>query len=150
MEGWTGTARSAWFVVLAGCDLVIAVAITGAGHPAAGALMLAVVAAFALFVEVRVIVDDDGLHVRTGPLAWPSVTIPIEEIEAATAIDVRPWRWGGWGYRGSLRLFSRAAWVVRAGPGVRLDLTRGRRFVVTVDDADAGAAAISARLRRPG
>ena len=37
--------------------------------------------------------------------------------------------------------------VVRRGPGLVLDLGDGRRFTVTVDDAEGAVRAISARLR---
>ena len=54
-------------------------------------------------------------------------------------IDVRPGEWGGWGYRGSVKVFGRAAVVLRAGTGIRVDLVGGRAFAVTVDDAETGA-----------
>ena len=48
----------------------------------------------------------------------------LEDIVQVTVLDVRPLQWGGWGYRGSVRLFHQAAWVLHRGPGIRLDLTR--------------------------
>jgi hypothetical protein len=47
--------------------------------------------------------------------------------------------WGGWGYRGSRRAFGRSAVVLRGGGAIRLLLTDGTKFAVTVDDAAAGA-----------
>ena len=49
---------------------------------------------------------------------------------------------GGWGYRGSLRLFKRAALVTRRGEALELTLTRKRRFIVTVDDPAVFVAAL--------
>jgi hypothetical protein len=150
VTSWTGTASAWWWLVLAGCDLLIAVVLLVEGQPTVGLPMLIAAVALSMFTEVRVTVDERGLRARTGWLPWPSITVPLASIEAAAAIDVRPWRWGGWGYRGSLRVFRRAAWVVRAGPGIEVTLTGGRRFAVTVDDADAGVAALRARLTPPG
>jgi hypothetical protein len=45
-----------------------------------------------------------------------------------------------------LSLFGRAAVVLRGGEGLRLDLSRGRIFVVTVDDAATGAAVLAQKL----
>jgi hypothetical protein len=73
------------------------------------------------------------------------VTHPITTIASGRAIDLRPRDWGGWGYRGSLRLAGRAGWVLRAGEALELTLTDGRRFAVTVDGA-AGAAEVLASL----
>ena len=52
-------------------------------------------------------------------------------------------QWGGWGYRGSRTAFGRAAVVLRGGDAIRLRLTGGSEFAVTVDDAAAGAALLT-------
>jgi hypothetical protein len=85
----------------------------------------------------------DGLRIGYGPIHLPRTHVPLDRMAVATAIDVRPMRWGGWGYRGSLRWFRQAAVVVRGGPGIRVDLRDGRVFVVTVTDAATGAAALN-------
>jgi hypothetical protein len=60
-------------------------------------------------------------------------------------------QWGGWGYRGSRRLFRKAAVVLRAGPALRLDLADDTQLVVTVDDAESGAGLLNDLLaREPG
>jgi hypothetical protein len=96
--------------------------------------------------SVRVSVGTNGVRVRPGILPLALVRLPLDRIQSAQAIDVRPMQWGGWGYRGSLRFATRAAWVVRGGPGLRVDLRDGSTFVVTVDDADHAAAALNALL----
>jgi hypothetical protein len=95
--------------------------------------------AVALFVDVRVEIDDVGVRVRS-PISFPRVWIPFDRITAVQAVDVRPMKVGGWGYRGSMRLFRRAA-----GPGQRFDLRDRRTFVVTVDGAEEAARLISGR-----
>ncbi len=66
----------------------------------------------------------------------------------ASVIDVRPMQWGGWGYRGSLKLMRKAAVVHRAGPGIRLDLTDGRVFVVTLDNPEVPVALLNTEAGR--
>jgi hypothetical protein len=149
VPAWEGSSESAWF--RRGGVALVAV---GVGFGAAALVVVAVAfivsgGALLLLERVEVRVDDHGVQVRNR-YGWPRVHFPLEEIEAATALDVRPSRVGGWGYRGSVTLFHRAAWVLHGGPGIRLELTGARVFVVVVDDAEAGAAALRARLTRPG
>jgi hypothetical protein len=93
-------------------------------------------------------VDEHGLLARSR-WGWPRVRFPLAEIDEVAAIEVQPSRWGGWGYRGSVSLFHRAAWILHGGPGIKLDLTGSRVFVVAVDDAEAGAAALTSLLTPP-
>jgi hypothetical protein len=108
-----------------------------------------VVVASALFVggwaRLSASIDGRGLHLATAPVAFYRMTISPMEIEHARTVTHRTFSFGlaaGWGYRGSLRLFRRAAWVVRSGPALELELTGGRRFTVTLDDADGALAAL--------
>ncbi|MGO9672471.1 MAG: hypothetical protein ACLPS1_28540, partial [Streptosporangiaceae bacterium] len=70
-------------------------------------------------------------------------TYPLPRITAAERIDLKPMQWGGWGYRGSRTAFGRAAVVLRGGDAIRLRLTDGSEFAVTVDDAATGAALLT-------
>jgi hypothetical protein len=98
-------------------------------------------------VEIHVEVTDDVVRVRYGgSLRWPSTTIRLVDVADVEALDFDPLRYGGWGYRGSLRLFRRAAVNLRRGPGLRFALRDGRAFVVTVDDPEPAAALIASRL----
>ena len=97
---------------------------------------------------LRVRADRQGLRVRYGLLPWPTTHVAVGDMAAASVIDVRPMEWGGWGYRGSLKLMKQAAVVHRAGPGIRLDLHDGKVFVVTVDDPDTAVALLNAEIAR--
>jgi hypothetical protein len=142
---WTGTAHARWAWLTAACAAAGAVAVVRVAPVVA--LTLAVVAVSVGFIaSLRVTIGVHGIRVRAGLTPWPSVHLPLTAIAAAGAVDVRPREWGGWGYRGSLRLSRRAAWVLRRGPGLRVDLCDGRTFVVTVDDPEEGAAALAAAL----
>lgn len=147
---WVGSARSRWMPVWGVVLSAVTAIVAGA---ASGAIVLPLVLAALGFVlmlglsSVRVVVGAHGVRVTPG-IGWTHVTIQLASIDRVEAIDVNPLRWGGWGYRGGLRLFGRAAWVVRGGEGLRLDLTDGRVFVVTVDDASEAAAVLGEWLAR--
>ncbi len=87
--------------------------------------------------------DRQGLRIEYGPLRWPVQRIPLDEIQQAAVVDIKPGEWGGWGYRGMLRVFGKAAVVLRGGPGIVLELTGKRRLAVTVDDAGEGAGLVN-------
>ena len=140
---WFGQASSGWPLALgAGCALAGSVFVFTVGIVLGAGLVLAG-AALATLASIRVCADPSGLTVAYGPFGWPRTAIPLDRIDRAAVIDVRPMQHGGWGYRGSLRVFRTAAVVLRAGPGIEIELIDGRRFVVTVDDAEAGAGTIN-------
>jgi hypothetical protein len=158
---WRGGAHGRTMVVLAvllmaaAVGMAPAVLVNDEATPViVSSLVVTVCAAFVLgFATVEVTIDDAGLHARTAPVAFYRQTIPIADIEAVRMVDHRTAGWGiaaGWGYRGSLRLFRRAAWVVRSGPALELDLRGRRRFTITVDDAATAADLLHARLATPG
>ncbi len=97
----------------------------------------------------RITITVDDTHLRTA-FAWPGfirVRIPLAEIERLEYVpDLRPVRYGGWGYRGSLRVLKKAAVVLRRGPGVIFALTGNRRYIVTVDDAESLARTVHERI----
>ena len=141
---WSGTGHSgslwgiAVFLAVGGLLLYIN---TGG----AGLVMLLVTALVAELSAVRVVIGAHGVRI-TPRFGFPWMTIPLEKIESAEAIEVQPLSWGGWGYRGSLRFMQRAALVVRAGPGLKLNLRKGAVFVVTIDGADEAAAVVNGLL----
>ena len=146
--------RAAWF---GGCRSV-GFAVAGVAEAVIGVVCFAVlelvplgftllVAGFVLglFASVEVSVSAAGVRVRSGPLHWPGVSFDLHEIERAAAVEIKGIRWG-WGYRGSLRLFRKAAWLLRTGPALELHLSGGRTFSVTADDADEAAAVVNGLL----
>ncbi len=86
--------------------------------------------------RVRVQADRNGVTLRSTLLPIRYNKIDLADIEQASVIDVEPMKWGGWGYRGSLKIAGTAAFVTRKGPGLRLDLTKNRRFAVTINDPE--------------
>ena len=138
---WTGSARAAWpmavvLVLLAAAVAAIVVSVTVDDlvvWPAALPLFLSALVVSA-FRSVTVTIDRTQLVARYAPPFAFGHRIARRDIESAEMIDVRPMKWGGWGYRGSRRLFKRAAIVIRGGPGLRLGLADGTILTITVDD----------------
>lgn len=107
------------------------------------ALVLGVTIGLSLvaFLHWTVIVDRDGLTVRS-ILRRPCFRIPLNEVEMAEVVEVRPLReFGGYGIRGGKG--GRMGVVVRKGPALQVHRTGGRVFLVTVDDAATGAALLN-------
>ena len=115
---WVGGASSRRLLVLALVLAVSALPLWFAMWPAALATLVAAAAmGWAYAVTARV--DDEEVTVSWGPALWPRIRVPLGEIAGATAEEIEPLRWGGWGYRRTPK--GRAA-VVRRGPGLVLTL----------------------------
>ncbi len=111
-----------------------------------GALLFGAACVMAVY-RIRATVDRAGLTLSYFPfLGWPRTRIRTSEIVSVRAGHVEPREHAGWGYRGSLRIYGKAALNLRRGPGLFLELTGGRKFVVTLDDAEAAAQALRSQL----
>jgi hypothetical protein len=139
---WVGTARATWAAPVAIIILAIGV-FTQIWKPAFGFIHLAVGLLCLLFTSICVTVDRNGVRIAYGLLHWPVQRVALGEIQQASMLQVKPLEWGGWGYRGSLKLMRRAAIVLRAGQGIRLELAGDRTLVITVDDAEQAAGVIN-------
>ena len=145
---WTGTLHNKYLSCL-GVSVLLFGIVLAAGTLWWSFILTAFLGFFVLmFATLNVHVDRQGLQVKYGILPWPKTNVGIEKIATASVIDVRPVQWGGWGYRGSLKLMRRAAVVHRAGPGIRLDLNDGKVFVITVDDPETGVALLNTEIKR--
>lgn len=145
-KAWTGEGR--WAVPATTAVLVGGLALSWSLRSPIMAVAAVVVGALMVqFRRITITVDDT--HLRTA-FAWPGfirVRIPLAEIERLEYVpDLRPVRYGGWGYRGSLRVLRKAAVVLRRGPGVIFALTGDRRYIVTVDDAESLARTVHDRI----
>ncbi len=107
-------------------------------------VVLVILAATTVAFHVRV--DDDGLRAWS-VLGIPRFHVPVAEVASAAKVDVNPMgEFGGWGLRWSVD--RRFGVVLRAGAAIEVTRTNGRRFVVTVDDAETGAALLEALVAR--
>jgi Protein of unknown function (DUF1648) len=145
---WTGTSRPRPIMWIVTGALVVATIAVGLITGRWGVTVIATIGSVVSLVMTgnRVTVGPSGLRASMGAFGLPRVNVPIDKIVQASALDVRPMKWGGWGYRGSLKVMKRAAMVVRAGDGIRLDLVGGLVLVVTVDDAATGAAVLQTAI----
>jgi hypothetical protein len=152
---WRGTARSlvlSWvliaiFVMLFGLVVIADAAtgdhsskLSGTGWIApVGVLVLGVLIAW-WSSRVAVEFDAQELRVRFGP-GWPMRRIPWSRVISVEYLYVHPLQWGGWGYNLLPRRRTQAI-VLRAGDGLRLELSNGRALVITVDQAKRALDAI--------
>lgn len=161
---WTGRAsnRLQWVLAAAGAGcmaLGVELAVESPWTSGTVPLVMSVVGCIAVgvlilfgtiaFTHVHVTIDRDAVEVRCGHIGLPRRRIPLDEVSGAhLAPSVSPRHWGGWGYR--WRPEKGDAVVVRSGPALVVDLRSGRKFTVTVDDAEGAVRAIRDCLRLRG
>ncbi|WSZ38998.1 hypothetical protein OG429_06405 [Streptomyces sp. NBC_00190] len=98
------------------------------------------------FVRVEVTIDSEAIEVRCGHVGLPRRRIRLAEVTSAEFIPrITPQQWGGWGYR--WRPEKGTAVIVRRGQGLEVRLGDGKRFTVTVDDAENAVRVIRVHLR---
>lgn len=149
---WRSSVGSPWFVVLGlvfialGVGLAVWTAARSSGSAVVTGLVLLVAgAAVLVLARVEVTVDRRGLRVTSTGTRLPIMRVPLDRIDSCGWEQVSPGQWGGWGYRISGR---GVAYVVRSGPGIVVRLRGGGARVVTVSDAERGAAALGALVAR--
>jgi hypothetical protein len=153
-RNWSGQAHNGWFPLVAviilghGAATGALLAKTSGAAPLLNLAHVLALAVFELFARIRVTISERTLLIRYGYIGWLCQRVALERVASARAVELSPLAHGGWGYRGSLRLFGRASCVVRGGPALELTLERGRRFSVTLDDADSAARWVNAALAR--
>lgn len=148
---WEGTASARWPWVVMIVSIVAATIVGIVGQPVIALIVLLASIPAMAFTKIVVTTGPDGLGIDYGPFGWPSQQLDIARIQSAEVLDVNPLKWGGWGYRGSIRFFGRAAVNLRSGPGMILRLTNGKQFVVTVDEPALGVNVLNQSiLMQPG
>lgn len=94
----------------------------------------------------RVSADRRGF-IAKGLFGWPRKRIPLSEIRSVAVVDVHPTRdFGGWGWRWAGG--GRSGIILRAGSGIEVTQSNGKRFIVTVADAATGAGVLVALLHQ--
>jgi len=152
---WIGSQR-AWgyrFTVIAFPVMLAAMVIVNAtvkgAYPVWGIpqwLVMILLCGYSLLVaSVEVVVGHKDVSIRGGPLRVPLKKIPLDAIEGAEPIDVRPWDYGGWGYHPKR---GRTAFIMRGGDGLLIHTRRGRDVVVTIEDSEQAAALINDLLQQ--
>jgi len=159
---WTGRCSSRGVALLSlglalvllavGAGTLVALHDSGVGACAgwllvAAAVVVAVSGWVLSSLEARL--TEDELTLAFGPVGWPRRVVDLTQVVDVSAVLVEPAEWGGRGYRWIPRAKTSGV-VLRKGPGIALEFRDGRRFVVTVDDAVAGAQLTSAALHGAG
>lgn len=140
---------SPWMLLIVGVLTVVSggvaiytLMVTSPGAPIAVGSLVLVILALASTSYWRVTADRRGLTVRS-LVGWPRVRVRAEEIAAVHVVEVSPMAdFGGWGYRWAGN--GRSGVVMRSGSAIEVTRRSGKRFVVTVDDAQTGAAVLAA------
>lgn len=108
------------------------------------ALLFTVVALTTCVFRVRV--DEAGLRVAS-PLGIPRFRVPLSDVGAVSVVSVNPMaEFGGWGIR--VGIDGRIGVVLHSGAAIQVARRSGKTFVVTVDDAETGAALLTALAAR--
>lgn len=117
----------------------------------AGAPVLVLIVPAVLYAAVfamlawHVRIDASGLVARS-VLGLPVFRVPLTAITGVRTVEVRPMRdFSGWGLR-----FGNLGWglVLRGGSAIAVDREGRSPFVLTVDDAETGAALLAALAQR--
>ena len=144
-DRWKGACQAMWPVALVATQATIFFLVLIL-WPKTVLGLVPVLAAAPLILAFRrldVTVSAAGVTIAYGLKGWPWQHIDLGDIVGAGAERVG-WRSsGGLGYRGSLRLFKEARVLVRHGECLRLDMVRGHRLWVSVDQAGGAVAALA-------
>ncbi|TBN57057.1 DUF1648 domain-containing protein [Glaciihabitans arcticus] len=128
----------------------------------ATAVLVAVVGRPAMFVIIAVVslvlvlsfaslnwrlrIGRDGVRLRAAG-GYPRFTVPIDEIAAASVVDVQAMaEFGGWGIR--FGAGGRTGVILRSGEALEITRHTGRSLVVTVDDAATAAGLVNGLVQR--
>ncbi|GGX93119.1 hypothetical protein GCM10010324_43800 [Streptomyces hiroshimensis] len=142
---WSRTVVAGWMLGLGAASGVGFLAVALLVDDAWSVFPVLLVASAALLITgaVRVTVTARGVTVHSVLLPLVRRRIPLSRIRHAWAKQSRPGELGGWGYRW---MPGQTAVSLRAGDALWLELTSGKHFVVTVDDAANAAARVNSSV----
>lgn len=152
---WTGHTRTSrgaviggWGAVVPLAALVLVFVVNRQWAMAGTMLALGVVIGLLMFAFLRatVLVDADGVRVRSLGRSW--ITIPPAAIERADPVVVHWAEFGGIGLRAQIGSEGATGLITSSGDAVRIDRLGQGPFYVTLDPADQVAALINALAAR--
>ncbi len=135
---WNRSQFSRWMLAVGAILAVglIALAVVDAAYRAASLALLLAAAACLVTGAIKVTVSPRGVTVASVLAPFLRQHIAMDRIKGAKARWTRPLEIGGWGYRWKPGM---RAVSLRKGDALWLELTRGTRFVITIDDAQTAA-----------
>jgi hypothetical protein len=131
--------------VVALVALGLALAIQAVNNPSElllpAVIGLVVIALAVSTLSWRITIDQRGLRVRS-VLGWPRATIAPDQIDAVSVVTINPLgEFGGYGWRWAPD--GRSGIVLSQGEAIEVKRTNGKRFIVTMHDAQLGAEALA-------
>ncbi|MEU1942325.1 hypothetical protein ABZ554_07765 [Streptomyces sp. NPDC020125] len=135
---WNRSQSSGWMLAVGailGLGLIV-FAIVDKTHRSVSLALLLAAAAFLVTGAIKVTVSPRGVTVASALAPFLRQHIAMDRIKGAKARWTRPLEIGGWGYRWKPGV---RAVSLRKGDALWLELTRGTRFVITIDDAQTAA-----------
>lgn len=142
---WSRRISSPWMLSAGTVTLILGVVSGFVLHPPTGVLLALTGALLAYLASIRVVVDQRGLTVGTGPFGRPMWRLRPEDITEVSAENISPIHYGGYGIR---MIPGSTAVLLRGGPGIVVTRRSGRRFAVAVDDAETGASVLAGVVER--
>lgn len=122
-------------------------AVSGSGWPAVLVVTLlgagTAAVTFAL-TRVEVVVDTDGLRVRSQLLPLTVLRVAAVDVLGVGSADLDPMVWGGWGLRW---LPGSTAYIGSGGPGIVVHRRSGRQLAVELSEGEQAAGDGAAALR---
>ncbi|WP_425825439.1 hypothetical protein [Streptomyces fractus] len=122
-----------------GVASAVVLIVIAAVSPQARSVSLTLLIAAAAFLAtggIRVTVSPQEVAVASALFPFLRRRIALRRVRRASARRTSALEIGGWGYRLKPGL---TAVSVRGGDALWLDLTNGKKFVITIDDAKAAA-----------
>ncbi|QAY74785.1 DUF1648 domain-containing protein [Agromyces protaetiae] len=147
---WTASARTSWALWLLVGVAFAAAAVPLFLDPSNGGwivslVLLVVVGLLATTTAIRATVDARGFAVRTA-FGLPLARVPLGEVVSAAAVEVTATEFGGWGFR--FDADGRRGIILRSGPAIEVERRSSPPLVVTVPDAETGAALLNGLAAR--
>ncbi|MFJ8861744.1 DUF1648 domain-containing protein [Streptomyces sp. NPDC102451] len=143
---WSRTMVSRVLLSTGGAVTLVGVFTLALGTWQAGLLPLVLGPVLVASAGVRVTVDRRGLTVTSTVLPRPRLALPLGGITGADSVEVDAvGEFGGWGYR--IRPNRRGV-LLRSGEALSVRTTKGREYVVTVDDSPTAAALLNGLAER--
>ncbi|WP_459547710.1 SdpI family protein [Nocardia sp. X0981] len=142
---WSRRVSSPWMLSAGVVTLLLGVGSGFVLHPLMGVLLALTGVLLAHLSSIRVVVDQRGLTVGTGPFGRPMWRLRPEDITEVFAENISPIHYGGYGIR---VIPGATAVLLRGGPGIVVTRRSGRRFAVAVGDAETGASVLAGIAER--
>ncbi|MFJ7156038.1 DUF1648 domain-containing protein [Streptomyces sp. NPDC101118] len=149
---WLSRTSNPWLHLVAAVTGLVAAAGAVAGAGGLVGVQWGLIAPFAIASlavlacsSVQACVTEAGLEVSFGPLGWPVRRWAARDIVSARCETRSPAQVGGWGYRLS---GLGTTVMLRSGECLVVRPRKGAEFAVSVDDAERGAALLSAVAAR--